>query len=460
MADAHAWVAPHLGSLAHGTRSFCSWDEDTLTMAVEALRGCLARQKGSHSAVDAVTFASTTAPFADLQNASLLARACGLTAALRTQDSGGSTRAGVSALVAALKSPAPGDDLLVAADNRKARAGSVQEFHYGAGAAAVQVSAQNVIASYLGSHSTNSVFIDHYRTRDSDYDYYWEERWVRDEGYGRLVPDTVIPLLEATATKAEDIRFFCMPGHLPRLGSLLARKIGIPQEAVVDNHAGDIGDTGTPQPLLMLATALEQARPGDRILVVGFGAGCDALLLEATDAVVDRQGQGELDLTPRLPPSEHYTQFLVFQGELEQDAGIRAETDNRVALSQLYRAQDQVVAFQAGVCSSCGAVQFPALATCVRCGSTEPMGTLPLADEPAKVATFTADRLQYYPAPPMYWGLVQFDNGARLLMEMVEVDPAAFDAGSPLRMVYRIKQKDRQRGLHRYFWKAAPARES
>jgi len=86
------------------------------------------------------------------------------------------------------------------------------------------------------------------------------------------------------------------------------------------------------------------------------------------------------------------------------------------------------------------------------------MVTLPLADEPAKVATFTADRLQYYPAPPMYWGLVQFANGARLLMEMVEVDPAAFDAGSPLRMVYRITQKDGRRGLHRYFWKAAPAR--
>ena len=85
------------------------------------------------------------------------------------------------------------------------------------------------------------------------------------------------------------------------------------------------------------------------------------------------------------------------------------------------------------------------------------MARRPLADEPARVATFTSDGLQYYPSPPMYWGLVQFDNGARLLMEMVEVDADNFDTGSPLRMVYRIKQKDEQRGLHRYFWKAAPA---
>ena len=62
----------------------------------------------------------------------------------------------------------------------------------------------------------------------------------------------------------------------------------------------------------------------------------------------------------------------------------------------------------------------------------------------------------FYPAPPLYVGLVQFDNGARLVMEMVDVDPSKFDVGSPLRMVYRIKEKDNMRHYNRYFWKAAP----
>jgi uncharacterized OB-fold protein len=51
---------------------------------------------------------------------------------------------------------------------------------------------------------------------------------------------------------------------------------------------------------------------------------------------------------------------------------------------------------------------------------------------------------------------VQFDNGARVLMEMVDVDPAKFDVGSPLRMVFRIKEKDGRRHFNRYFWKAVP----
>jgi hypothetical protein len=39
---------------------------------------------------------------------------------------------------------------------------------------------------------------------------------------------------------------------------------------------------------------------------------------------------------------------------------------------------------------------------------------------------------------------------------MVDVDPVKFDVGTPLRMVYRIKEADSQRHYNRYFWKAAP----
>jgi uncharacterized OB-fold protein len=53
-------------------------------------------------------------------------------------------------------------------------------------------------------------------------------------------------------------------------------------------------------------------------------------------------------------------------------------------------------------------------------------------------------------------GLVQFDVGARLLMEMVDVGPTGIDVGTPLTMCFRIKERDRQRHYDRYFWKAVP----
>ncbi|MEQ9268698.1 3-oxoacyl-[acyl-carrier-protein] synthase III C-terminal domain-containing protein [Marinobacter salarius] len=460
IADAHAWAMPSLRGLARGTRSFCNWDEDSITMAVEAVRACLTGS--SPESVTSLGFASTTAPFADLQNASIVARAAGLEQTTRTFDNAGSTRAGVSALITALRCPGDGDDLVVAADQRKARPGSIQEMHYGAGAAAIRISqGSDVIARYVGSQSGNNQMIDHYRVTGADHDYYWEERWIRDEGYMKVVPATVTALLERCGIDPSNIEHFILPTYMPRVADTVAKRLGITADAVVDNLAGGVGDTGSPHALLMLISALEQAQPGDLLLVVGFGAGCDAILLEATEAITAyQQKRDKSAFASSLPPVVHYNKLLAFHDNLDLDWGIRSETDNRVALSQLYRAQDQVTGFQAGVCSVCSAVQFPILAACVKCGATEPMGRQSLADQSASVATFASDALQFYPSPPMYWGLVQFDNGARLLMEMVEVDPENFDIGTALRMVYRIKQKDNQRGLHRYFWKATPVERS
>jgi uncharacterized OB-fold protein len=58
----------------------------------------------------------------------------------------------------------------------------------------------------------------------------------------------------------------------------------------------------------------------------------------------------------------------------------------------------------------------------------------------------------------LYVGLVQFDIGARMLMEMTDVGPAGIDVGTPLEMRLRIKERDKIRHFDRYFWKAVPVR--
>src|SRR3546814_8812266 len=74
-----------------------------------------------------------------------------------------------------------------------------------------------------------------------------------------------------------------------------------------------------------------------------------------------------------------------------------------------------------------------------------------LIDEPAAVLTYTADWLSYHPAPPLYVGFVQYTNGARIMMEVVDVGPEGIEVGTPLKLTYRIKERDRTRGYNRYF---------
>ena len=83
--QAMGWFAPAIMTVAQGERSMCNWDEDSLTMAVAATRDCLrGRDK---TALDAVYLASTTLPFADRQNAGILAAALNLNERMVAADS-------------------------------------------------------------------------------------------------------------------------------------------------------------------------------------------------------------------------------------------------------------------------------------------------------------------------------------------------------------------------------------
>jgi uncharacterized OB-fold protein len=138
---------------------------------------------------------------------------------------------------------------------------------------------------------------------------------------------------------------------------------------------------------------------------------------------------------------------------------MRAEKSIKTALTEQYRSSGQLAGFVAGRCRCCNTVQFPQLPYCVNPSCNAPrenFDAYPLFDEPAEVLTHTGDWLSYHPAPPLYVGFVQFKQGARLLMEMVDVGATGLDVGTPLRMVLRIKDVDKARGYPRYFWKATP----
>jgi 3-hydroxy-3-methylglutaryl CoA synthase len=60
---AMGWLAPAIVTAARGERSMCSWDEDSITMAVAAVRDCLRGRDKQQ--LDALYLASTTLPFAD-----------------------------------------------------------------------------------------------------------------------------------------------------------------------------------------------------------------------------------------------------------------------------------------------------------------------------------------------------------------------------------------------------------
>ncbi|HAJ45767.1 MAG TPA: 3-hydroxy-3-methylglutaryl CoA synthase, partial [Alphaproteobacteria bacterium] len=223
MALAHAWANPGILAQGKGERTMANWDEDAVTMAVEAARDCLPATTdpiAGRQTIDALYFASTTMPFADRQNAGIIASALTLSENLTVSDITGSQRAGLAALKAGLSAAAAGSakaPLVAAGDRRKTRAGAAQEFQFGDGAAAFCLGTENVLARYLGGASVTVDFIDHFRGEGEDFDYNWEERWIRDEGFSKIVPQAVKAALAKAGVAAGDVAHFILPCPFPKL---------------------------------------------------------------------------------------------------------------------------------------------------------------------------------------------------------------------------------------------------
>lgn len=457
IADANAWFDPGLKGLAKGEKAICNWDEDAITMAVEAYQDCLGNKPGQAPA--ALLLASTSLPFSDRQNSVVVAEALNLeTSDLRTMDITCSQRAATSGLLSALDIAAAGKDaVLVASEHRRAKCASREEMLYGDGAAAIAVGSDNVVAELVASQSQPVDFIDHYRGEGEDFDYGWEERWVRDEGYMKIVPNAVNALLNKASVSAGDIAHFILPTDQGRVPPMVAKKLGIKGEAVADNLLQSVGITGAAHVMLLLAHRLEQAAPGDLVLVAGFGQGCDVLLFKVTDAISQQAlGKGVSGHLGNGRPETNYNKYQSFNNLLEKDLGKRSEVNKQGYLSAMYRARGLTNSFLGGKCTACGTVQIPKHKYCVNpeCGAYDTQVDHPMAGVMGEVATWTADTLTFDYNPPAYFGMVTFEGGGRIMMDMSEVDAETFDTGSKVSMHFRLKQIDDQAGFRKYFWKA------
>src|SRR5690606_25823937 len=128
-----------------------------------------------------------------------------------------------------------------------------------------------------------------------------------------------------------------------------------------------------------------------------------------------------------------YSRLLSLTGGIDLDWGPRAEVNQKVSASVLARHGREMHGFVGGRDQG-GNVQFPKTPMPVNPELAQPgqYEDVILRDEPARVVSITADRLNFTPDPPFHFGLVQFDNGARVVMEHCDVEGGAQEVGAPL----------------------------
>ena len=355
---AMGWFNPGIAGLAKGEKTVANYDEDSLTMAVAAGIDCL--KDVEREKIDALYIASTTLPYKERGNASIASAALNLSPNTRTAEFSGCLKSGTTALISALIAPDTETTMICMSDCRLGKAGGIQEQLFGDGAAAIAVGSEGVIATLVGHYSVSYDFPDQ---RRMDWDRFvrgWEERWIREAGYSKIIPQAINGLLTQCGVGVKDLTRVIYSPLSMRDHMAMAKRLGLESDQVQPPLIESMGNTGSTHPLIMLLGALEEAQPGDKILVASFGSGSDALLFEVTDEIKRLKSRNKLktnlDYKGEL---ENYTKYLSFKGMLPKEIGIRGEEVAPTSLSLSWREQNTVLRLVGSRCNACGTPQFP-----------------------------------------------------------------------------------------------------
>jgi len=454
------WLNPVIITNARGEKAVANFDEDSITMAVAAGMDCL--RGVDRQSIDAVYFATTTAPYRERQNANIVAGALGARDEIRSADFTGSLKSGTSALLSALEFVGynGGKAVVCAADCRLGKMASTQEMVFGDAGAAVMVSDSEVIAEYKGSFSVSHDFVDHLRGANTKYDRMWEERWIRDVGYQQFIPQAVQGLCAKYGVSPADFDRIIYPCYYGGARKNINKALQVEQEKVQDDMLATVGDSGSAHPLLMLAAALETAKPGEKILLVSYGSGCDALWFEVTENITKMQdGRGVSRWLARRADLDNYQKYLVWRGMAPAETGIRGETDKETRWSLVWREHKAILGLWGSKCRKCGTQQYPPQRICINpdCQALDEMDPVYLADKGGTVFTYTGDMLAASVNPPAIYGNVNFNGGGRTLMDFTDCTVEDLSVGMPVEFSFRIKFYDPKRDITNYFWKAVPA---
>lgn len=431
---------------AKGEIAVANYDEDALTMAIDAAMDCLGDPPAG---VDGAYFASTSSPYGEKQASGVLATVCDLPRQIFTADFAGSPRAGVSATLAALHAVRAGaarSVLVTAADVRLAQPETELEGTLGDGAAALVVSDHDVVAELVDTASVSEEFTHIWRTDVARTLQSAGGRFSTKFGYGRDLRQAIGAILEKQKLEPSAVHRLALYSPDGRAAADLAKSLGFdPKTQLVEPLAPQIGCTGSAEALLLLARALDSAEPGQLILAGSYGEGADVVLLRTTDAITARRPpnpvQAWLDSKASLPS---YDKYLKFRRLIEVE-----EVTDVVTNVLEFKELKQDLRLYGSRCLECGTVQYPMAHVCIQCRAQERMEDARIARR-GKVFTFTVDHLIANLEHPLPMAVVDAEGGGRLYLQVADAEDIEIDEA----VVLTYRRLHEGAGNRNYYWKA------
>jgi hydroxymethylglutaryl-CoA synthase len=446
------------GGYKKGERAVANCDEDSITMAVEAVLDCIGGIE--RDSIDGLYFASTTSPYRVKKAATIIAAAADLRRDIFTVDFTNSFGAGAGALRAALDAVNAGSarrTIVVASDCQIAPPNSTFESNFGDGAAALLIGDANPAATLKGNYTISSDFLDVWRREKGDpYVRTWEDRFVVDHGYMAHLREAVAHLLKTLSLTIQDVAKVAYYGPDSRSHGAMARSLGLGKGQIQDPMFDFLGNTGAAFFMMILVAALEQAKAGDQILAASYGDGADAFLLNVTpqiEKIKNRKGVGHHLASKMMLPN--YGTYLRFRNLMEWEKTPMPDPESSVTV--MWRDEKALIRGRGHKCTACGHVQFPPQRVCMWCQERGQFEEVRISDKRGKLFTFSLDERAVFALDlPNVLAIVDLEGGGRVYGQLTDRDPNQIKIGMPIELTFRKFHEGA--GFHNYSWKCRPVR--
>jgi hydroxymethylglutaryl-CoA synthase len=247
------------------------------------------------TAIRAVWVGSESHPYAVKPTSTIVAEAIGAVPATQAADWEFACKAGTEAFQAAMAFVGSGMAdyaLAIGMDTAQGRPGDELEYTAGAGGAAYLVGpAEESLAVIEGSFSYVTDTPDFFRRPYQHYPQHGS-RFTGEPAYFKHVLASARQLMESLGTRPEDYAAAVFHQPNPKFPERAARTLGFkPEQTRTGLLCPMVGNTYAGSSMVGLTAILDEAQPGDRVLLVSFGsgAGSDAISMCVTGRIEERR---------------------------------------------------------------------------------------------------------------------------------------------------------------------------
>jgi hydroxymethylglutaryl-CoA synthase len=278
-------------------KAVVSMDEDTVTIAVECARYAVRRAGIDPREIGAVYVGTESKPYAVKPCGTIVAEAIGATPNVTAADYEFACKAGTEAFqncIGLVSSGMMRYAMAIGADTAQGRPADALEYTAACGGAAFifGMSSDGTIADVEGSYSYVTDTPDFWRRGLEKYPRHGS-RFTGQPAYFSHVVGAAKGLMSELGTEPGDYKYAVFHQPNTKFPINAARVLGISMDAIKAGLVVPfIGNTYAGSSPLGLAATMDEAEPGDRILMVsyGSGAGSDAFSFIVTDGIATNRG--------------------------------------------------------------------------------------------------------------------------------------------------------------------------